>query len=511
MRTRFEQSVLEAIREAATLRAGDRVGVAVSGGADSVALLRLLLTLRAELGITLAVAHLNHSLRGEESDADAEFVRELAHSTGVEFLVSKVDVGREAERNGWNLEDAARRLRYEFFQRLVAEKRVTRIAVAHTADDQAETVLARVIRGTGLTGLGGIYPEVRVVVRPLLGVRRRELREYLQSKGQTWREDSSNQDLRRTRARIRSQILPRLESEFSPQIVRRLNELARLAREEEVFWSALVQERYAGCVKRRAGGFELRIDELFGGGSLEPNARTGQATGRAALQARWRPLTERLIRRLYQEAQGEPRELSAQNVQQVIRLATESESGRRTELPGGVAVEREFGTLIFSASRTARGAAGAAISDATVRSEDRTGTRGAANAYRYELTLQGTGTTSVSVPELGRCFRLKVIDWPLRESETKCSSEAIDADLLHAPLILRNWQPGDAYRPHGRRDARKLKEMFRTVRAPSRERCRWPVLECGGRVIWTRGMPPADEICASATTRTGVVIEEESL
>jgi tRNA(Ile)-lysidine synthase len=511
MRTRFEQSVLEAIREAGMLRAGDRVGVAVSGGADSVALLRLLETLRSELGVTLAVAHLNHSLRGEESDADAEFVRELAQAAGHEFLVSKVDVGAEAARNGWNVEDAARRLRYGFFHRLVEEKRVTRIAVAHTADDQAETVLARVIRGTGLTGLGGIYPEMGVVVRPLLEVRRRELREYLQLKGQAWREDSSNQDLRRTRARIRSQILPQLESEFSPQIVGRLNELARLAREEEVFWSALVRERFADCVKGRGEGFEVRIDELFAGGSLEQNARTDQATEKAGLHERWRPLTERLIRRLYQEAQGEPRELSAQNVLQVIRLATESESGRRTELPGGVVVEREFGTLIFSVNRATRGNARAATADSASSRANRTETRAGANAFRYELTLQATGTTSVSVPELRRCFRLKVIDWPLAESETKSSSDAIDADLLDAPLILRNWQPGDAYRPHGRREARKLKEMFRTVRAPSRERSRWPVLESGGRVIWTRGMPPADEICASAKTRAGVVIEEENL
>src|SRR4029077_10337564 len=159
MRTRFEQSVLEGIRKGGLVRAGDRVGVAVSGGADSVAVPRLLEKLRGELGATLAVVHLNHLLRAEESDGDEKFVRELAQSAGHEFLASKADVAAEAARNDWNLEDAARRARQAFFQRLVDERRVTRVAVAHTADDQAETVLARVIRGTGLTGLGGIYPE----------------------------------------------------------------------------------------------------------------------------------------------------------------------------------------------------------------------------------------------------------------------------------------------------------------------------------------------------------------
>jgi len=510
MRTRFEQSVLEGIRKGGLVRAGDRVGVAVSGGADSVALLRLLEKLRGELGATLAVVHLNHLLRAEESDGDEKFVRELAQSAGHEFLASKADVAAEAARNDWNLEDAARRARQAFFQRLVDERRVTRVAVAHTADDQAETVLARVIRGTGLTGLGGIYPETEAVVRPLLEVRRRDLREYLKSIGQAWREDSSNQDLRQTRARIRAQILPQLENEFSPQIVHRLNELARLAREEEIFWDALGAARHRASVERRADGFLVTIRELLRGGFEAKNSESRQTAEYAGLQPRWRPLTERLIRRLYEDAKRAPSQLTAQNVEQVIRLATESESGRRTQLPGGVVVTREFATLFFSADRPmeydkaieTNGADGV---------ESRKGTRDEPIAYRYELTLQSTGTTSVSVPELGRCFRLKVIDWSQSESETKSSSDAIDADLLDAPLILRNWQPGDAYRPHGRREARKLKEMFQAVRTPSRERSRWPVLESGGRVIWTRGMPPAEEICASAKTRAGVVIEEESL
>lgn len=492
------------------MRAGDRVGAAVSGGADSVALLRLLETFRGELGITLAVVHLNHALRGDESEGDARFVRDLAQAAGLEFLVSRVDVAAEAARNGWNLEDAARRVRYAFFQRLVDERRVTRVAVAQTADDQAETVLGRVIRGTGLTGLGGIYPRAGAVVRPLLDVRRRELREYLAAKGQEWREDSSNHDLRRTRARIRAQILPQLESEFSPQIVRRLNELARLAREEEIFWSALVEERYRACVKRRANSFAVLIDELLRGGFDARNKESRQTAEDAGLLTRWRPLTERLIRRLYEDAKREPKDLSAQNVEQVIRLATESVSGRRTELPGGVVVHRESGALIFQSNPPTQDQHAADELKAN-GTENRNAARNARNSYRYELTLQGTGTTSVSVPELGRCFRLKVIDWPQRESETKSCGDAIDVDLLGAPLILRNWQPGDAYRPHGRREARKLKEMFKAVRASSRERSRWPVLESGGRVIWTRGMPPAEEICASGKTRAGVVIEEESL
>lgn len=496
MRTRLEQAVLKEIRNTRLLQAGDRVGVAVSGGADSVALLRLLEAIRADLGIVLSVVHFNHSLRGKESDSDEQFVSRLANDSRLEFLVSRGDVAATAAQNGWNLEDAARRLRYGFFQRLVDQKCVTRVAVAHTADDQAETVLARIIRGTGLTGLGGIYPVAGDVVRPLLRIRRKQLRAYLESKGQAWREDSSNFDLRRTRARIRAEILPKLEIDFSPQIVTRLEELARLAREEEFFWHELVEERFRARARAESGRLAFRIPDLLRANVAEFDGAPQSAPGASR---RWLPLTERLIRRLYEEVRGSRHELSAQNVAQVIRLATVSSSGHRLQLPGGIVVERSFDVLNFSR--------GAALANAQHPAR----TNRSPGRYRYEVVLQSTGTTSVSVPELGSCFCLKVIDWLLAESETKTSCQALDADLLGGPVVLRNWQPGDAFRPLGRRQPRKLKELFRSIRAQRGERAVWPVLESRGRVIWARGFPPAQEVCASERTRAGVLIEEVRL
>ena len=165
------------------------MGVAVSGGADSVALLRLLENIREELGITLVVVHFDHQLRGAESEGDAQFTADLARSRGFEIILDREDVAAAAARNKWNIEDAARRLRYAFFQRVVSDGRAKRIAVAHTQDDQAETVLAHILRGTGLTGIGGIYPVIGAVVRPLLGERREALRDFLRGLGQEWRED----------------------------------------------------------------------------------------------------------------------------------------------------------------------------------------------------------------------------------------------------------------------------------------------------------------------------------
>src|SRR5260370_1154725 len=234
------------------LRPGERVGVAVSGGADAVALLLLILELREKLGIVLSVVHFNHKLRGKASDADETFVAKLASKHGLDFHSASVDVAKKAKEERANLEDAARRARYDYFRSLVESGTCTRIAVAHTADDQAETVLAHLLRGTGLAGLGGIHPVAGPVIRPLLSVRRGELRRFLRAKKQTWREDATNRDTKRMRARIRKKLLPLLQKQFQPEIVEHLATLAGLAREDEAFLDAVAEERSQALVEKRS-------------------------------------------------------------------------------------------------------------------------------------------------------------------------------------------------------------------------------------------------------------------
>ena len=234
------------IREHDLLRPGQRVGVAVSGGADSVSLLRLLLELRGELGIVLSVAHLNHGTRGAESDADEQFVAALATRHGLDLHAERADVPAHARKHRLSLEAAGRAARDDFFTRLIEANTIDCIALAHTQDDQAETVLLRLLRGAGPRGLAGIYPTRALtddgsrVVRPLLAIRRAELRSYLGSLDQPWREDASNRDLRHTRNRIRHQLLPMLERDYNPGIARLLSELAEIARGEEEHWQTVV-------------------------------------------------------------------------------------------------------------------------------------------------------------------------------------------------------------------------------------------------------------------------------
>ena len=477
------------------LRAGDRVGVGVSGGADSVALLRLLEELSGELGIRLVVLHFNHQLRGAESDADESFVAQLAASRGIEFVAGREDVAAIARERRWNLEDAARRLRYAFFGSAVKSGRVTRVAVAHTADDQAETVLARLVRGTGPAGLASIYPIKGHVVRPLLQIRRSELRDHLNALGQTWREDVSNLDLTRLRARLRHQVLPMLEREFQPAIVEHLGRLAKLARADESFWTALVAERMGTLTRTENGRVGIRCADLLAPAGFLPG-------GAADAQ---RALAHRLVRAMVASLPGPPRQLTARHVAQVLRLAEKSQSGQRAEMPGAFA-ERVFDWIWFeSVSGSAK------LETGQPGGESKSISSGGRSFSRMVQLGHAGEDTTVAVPEIGRRVRLKVIDWPPQLRDTGLGSRVIDAELLRSPLMLRSWCPGDSFRPQGRRRALKLKQFLREGRVARKERQGWPVLTSAGAVVWTRGLPVAAEFSPGKTTGTGVLITEEAL
>ncbi len=492
MKRPLQARVLDTVARHSMICLGDRIGIGVSGGADSVALLRLLAELRAQLGVRLFVLHFHHQLRGADADADEMFVAGLAREFAFDFLADRADVAGEARRNGWNLEDAGRRLRYQFFASVAASHGLGRVAVAHTANDQAETVFAHLFRGTGPAGLAGIYPVAGQIIRPLLDIGRDELRDYLLSVNQTWREDATNQDTARTRARIRHKLLPLLQREFDPAAVTHLARLAGLAREEEIFWHALEDERFAALASREpSGAVSLRAADLlsplpmFAAGSRDSEPCGGTAATPALA------LTRRLVRRIFVELRGSRQQLTARHVEDVLHLATKSLSGSRIELPG-VLVERRFDRLLFSSVSP----------DARAEKIGREQLRDP--QFEYTIALPGSSESArIVVPEIRRRFTLKVVDWPSVSRETTLGWDTLDFDRLRWPLILRNWRPGDSYRPHRRRRVRKLKRMLLATRVPRWDRTSWPVLTSAGALVWALGCPVADEFAAGAGTRTG--------
>src|SRR5258707_867635 len=233
------ENVPKYIREQQMLRPGERVAVACSGGADSVALLRSLVDLHETLGVVLSVAHFHQHMRGAEADTDKQFVEELAATLQLEFHSASGNVPQHAAQSKISIETAARELRHQWFAELIKLGKTDKIATAHTLDDQAETVLMRILRGTGTRGLAGIAAahKSKHLVRPLLTTSRREVEAYLRAKGQCWREDSSNLDLGHTRNRVRHSLLPLLERDFNPAIRQTLADLADVAQAENDYWS----------------------------------------------------------------------------------------------------------------------------------------------------------------------------------------------------------------------------------------------------------------------------------
>jgi tRNA(Ile)-lysidine synthase len=487
--TSLKQQLLANLKKHEMLRPGERVSVAVSGGADSVALLRLLLELREKLGIVISVVHFNHRLRGKTSDADEAFVAKLAAKHKLEFHSASADVAKKAKDERANLEDAARRARYDYFRWLAESGACKRIAVAHTADDQAETVLAHLLRGTGLTGLGGIHPVAGPVIRPLLGVRRSELRRFLRAQKQTWREDATNRDTKRTRARIRKKLLPLLEKQFQAAIVEHLGTLAELAREDDAFLDAIAEERMGALIQKSGEGARIGIEELFQPWKKkEFNTECTEKTGEA------QALSKRMVRRIVESIKPRDGQLGAGHVEAVLQLARSGQNGNALPLPGGVEVRKERDALVFQAMENER----ARVS------------RSSRKEYEYNIDL-ANGARGVSVAELRCVFRLRVIDWPPKRGETSRDGVVLDRDRLRFPMVLRNWRPGDRLHPQGHRSAHKLKRLLNEKRVSRWERDGWPVLTSGGVVVWARGFPVAAEFAANERTRTGIVIVEEEL
>ena len=483
--------MLAHIRRAEVLKPGDRVGVAVSGGIDSVALLRLLLKLRNELGIVLSVVHFNHKLRGTESDGDQEFVAALAREHELEFFCDSDDVTGHAAAEHVSLEAAARELRYGFFEHLITNSnspaRLGKIVTGHTLDDQAETVLMRMIRGSGSRGLSAIYPRIEIendddgaggeIVRPLLGIRHRDLEQYLNEIGQIWREDSSNAEDHFTRNRVRKLLVPLLEKEFNPSVAENLAELAEIARGEEDYWENEVAGWMGTAVhwsqpEWAQAAAQPGLVQITASGASEDSqlqsaiANATWAVMNASVDLLWflgEPLAvqRRLVKAIGEEA-GIP--LEFKHVDEVLHLA-HGDARKESSLPLGWTVRVESDALWFVTP--------------DLRSAREPGD------YEYELSIPG----QIAIGEIGSL--IEVIRVSTDGIPAYNPDNLLDADSLSGSLCVRNWRPGDRFWPAHTKAPRKVKELLQERHLPQPERKLWPVVVHGNEIVWMRGFPCA--------------------
>jgi len=471
------ERLLRTIRKHEFLRAGDRVAVGVSGGADSVALLLLLAELRRELGIVLSIAHVNHKLRGLESDQDEQFVATLAAKQGLEFVARAAPVEL---RNAAGVESAARQLRYGFFQELVRTGRATVIATAHTLDDQAETVLLRMFRGAGIRGLAGILPRLQLenegrvcgeVVRPLLAFRRAELRDYLHARGQSWREDSSNRDSTFLRNRVRQLLMPVIIKEFGEAAVEHIAELAEIARAEEEYWSSFSGERREPV---------SRVD-------LGPASDATTALDVAQLRVLPLAAARRTVR-AWIETNAPETSISFRLIADIVDLAR-GETGRKVNLPraaigSGVGPDADSTNVPANIAQS-----NAACSRIVRRSRNELVLEilaDHAENYEYELAIPG----EIPIPELGVRIAAELVD--LAEVSEKDRQQLLDAARLGTGILIRNWRAGDRFWPAQTKQEKKVKELLSDRHVIGNEKKLWPVAVCRGELgqselVWMRG------------------------
>jgi tRNA(Ile)-lysidine synthase len=519
------------IRRHDLLSAGERVGVAVSGGIDSVALLRLLLELRADFGIVLSVVHFNHKLRGAESDADQEFVAELARKHDLQFYCGGGDVALRAAEEHVSIEAAARELRYEFFRELLAGlrtdtspevkisilshkpreewgtlKALNKIVTGHTLDDQAETVLLRLIRGSGLRGLGGIHPRLLMededvcgeIIRPLLQTRRRDLEQYLNDIKQPWREDATNSTTKFTRNRVRKLLIPLLEKEFNPSVAENLAELSEIARGEEDYWENEVAGWMGTGVHWSEPAWARKLDlvQIAGGpfssapsspGAADLQSRINSAAWlvmNAAVDRIWflgEPVAvqRRVVKAIGEEA-GIP--LEFKHVEEILRFATqEGGSGVEISLPLGWKLRRELDQVLFLAPDLRESAD---TSD-----------------YAYALPVPG----ELNILETGTTIEVRRV--PAGAEAGYNPEHLLDGSSLPAAVTLRNWRAGDRYWPNHTKAPKKIKELLQERHVPQPERSLWPVVLAGNEIIWMRGFSPPAQFAAKPERDAIAILE----
>ena len=431
-----KERVLATIRRHRMMEPGQSVAAAVSGGADSVCLLIVLSELAAELGISVSAVHVNHGLRGTESDGDEAFVRDLADHLRIALRTERI-----ALAPGENLEQAARDAR----RRVFASLPVDRIATGHTRSDQAETVLYRLIRGSGTAGLRGILPvTAERIVRPLIDCSRTEAEACLNERGQRWRDDSTNVDRTFARNRIRHDLIPVLARDFNPAIQEVLAATAEVARDEEDFWRCELDGLSSRLLLRKGTSVLIRIGDLSG---------------------LHKAVVRRLLRRAAAEVKGDLRGIDIVHVEQIAGLTAQAEGHGRVQAPG-LDVFRSFEWLRIARPQT----------------ESRF-----ARDYSFDVVPGDDAPVEIRL-SLSRIL-LEIQHDANHGYNT--SGDELDRRLLVGPLQLRNWHPGDEFVAPGR-SRQKIKTLFQEARVPIWDRHGWPVLTCGGEIVWTRQFGTAE-------------------
>jgi tRNA(Ile)-lysidine synthase len=453
------------IRKNSLISNRDHVLAAVSGGPDSVALLSILTNLKDALGIEqITVIHFDHRLRGDESDGDREFVRALARSAGLDFRCGTADVRAFARSRKISVEMAARECRRSFFTGTAAEINAGKIALGHTADDQAEEVILRILRGTGPAGIQAMSPAtVEGIIRPLLFASRDTILEYLQERGMEYRNDSTNFAPSCQRNFLRLKVFPLLREAFHPQIAQTIARCANLAREEESWWASQTQTLWGDiCLELSEGRCELDFGRLQ---QLHP------------------ALVRRMLRLAIQKVKGNLSGVGLIHLEPLTEFISSDKTGKSIRIPGGIEAIRHGAKLLIRSRECAT-------------PED---------PLDDVLTVHEPGNYFFG--KLGFEFSYCHETAACCEPDSGSDCVRMDSDKLKRPLQLRYLRAGDRFRPLGMAGSKKLQDFFTDCMVPREERKRVPLLCDSEKICWVVRMRMDDRVKVEAHTRQILMVK----
>ena len=474
------ETILDTIQRHRMLQEEDTVLVGVSGGPDSMALLYALLILSRQMSLTVGVAHLNHCLRNLDADNDEKFVVSAAETLGLPVFTEKKDIRALHKAAGISLEEAARNVRYDFFERVCRNAGFTKIAVGHQFDDNAEQVLLNLIRGCGPVGLTGIPPVRNTIIRPLIQVSRTDILDFLAAGKIAWVTDASNADETFLRNRIRHHLMPLLRSEYNPQITAALNRLSDLMQDEEEWTGTLIHPLFdATCIFADHSQVVLSVTELM-------------KLCRAAQR--------RVIRKAIITVKKNLQRITGLHVNAILRLANQGRMNARLDLPDRIRVRVKKNALVI---RQEKMNLRAAKSDFTNETDD----------FFHSISKDLVNTCEpVFIPEIRQhmlfCKKTRPSIRHLDREEKNMA--VVDWDAIDFPVVIRNFKPGDRFSPLGMTGSQKLKNFFINNKIPPEKRRQIPVFLSKDQIIWVGGLRIAEPVKVTPDTKHVLTIEISS-
>ncbi|KPJ64594.1 hypothetical protein AMJ44_12515 [candidate division WOR-1 bacterium DG_54_3] len=458
----IKDKFLDNIKEYKLLVPGDHVLIGVSGGVDSIALLYLLDSCKEELGITLRVAHLNHMVRKKDAEMDLRFVQNLAQDLKIPIKIESIDVQKIAKEQKLSLETAARQVRYDFFERVAGQEGASKIAVGHTADDNVETFLMRLVRGSGLKGLCGIPPKRGKIIRPLIRIWRKEIESYVGSLKLVPRRDYTNYESKYMRNRVRMKLIPQLKL-YNLNIKEIILQTILLLTQDRLYLEDKAEEALARAL------ISMEENEL----SLDVNkARSLEYAVRG-----------HLLRLAIERIKGNLLDLCYVHIQDILDNL-EGKDKWEMHLPAGIYVAGNSERLLISREKPQKHKIG---------------------TYYYSLSIPG----EVELKEIGRKLRTSLIEdfSPAKINNNDLQTAYVDHAALGKNLLARNKQEGDRFNPLGMKGSKKLQDLFVDEKIPAELRDSIPIIESGGKIIWVAGVRIDERVKITKNTKKVVKLE----